>query len=86
MLIAICPHCGISVESMDARFIAESTDLIGDPVLGSDIPLRFRPTSFNAAAEPIDPGGTPSPRPACPSCRAEWPCGHWNVASQGTES
>ncbi|MBT4767335.1 MAG: hypothetical protein HOO04_03140, partial [Phycisphaerae bacterium] len=55
MLIAICPHCGISVESMDARFIAESSDLLGDPVLGSDIPLRFRPTSFNAAAEPIDP-------------------------------
>jgi hypothetical protein len=74
-----CPWCGHKSEPADARFIAESPSLCGDPMLGADQMLRFRPCRFNTDSQPIDPGGTTATRPACPACRCEWPESMWEA-------
>ncbi len=78
-----CPWCGVPASSSDPRFIAASPSLQGDPVLGPDHQLRFRPTRFDAGGCPIDPEGTLSPIPACQSCRHEWPAAIWSSKSAG---
>jgi len=72
-----CPWCGHKSEAADARFIAESPSLCGDPLLGPDQMLRFRPSRFSTGSQPIDPNGTTATRPACPACRCEWPERIW---------
>ena len=74
-----CPWCGHKSEAADARFIAESPSLCGDPILGPDQMLRFRPSQFNTSSQPIDPKGTTATRPACPTCRREWPKRIWTA-------
>ncbi len=77
MLIVTCPSCDQVIQASDSRFVAESPDLMGDPVLGPDHPLRFRPMTFDADGIPLDPSGALAPTPACPLCRAKWPSDHW---------
>ena len=72
-----CPWCGHKSEAADARFIAESPSLCGDPILGPDQMLRFRPCRFSIGSQPIDPIGATATRPACPACRCEWPERIW---------
>jgi ribosomal protein S27AE len=86
MLTLTCPNCGTSVESANARFISESPTLLGDPILGPDAPLRFRPVKFTAGGFPVDPAGFEATRPACPKCRAEWPVGFWSTAPHGADA
>jgi hypothetical protein len=55
------------------RFIAESPTLVGDPIVGSEEPLRFLPTRFDRQGRAIDPGGAVCMRLACPVCHLELP-------------
>lgn len=79
MLTVTCPTCHATIPSHKARFISESPALMGDPVLGPDAALRFRPMRFTAGGFPVDPTGAEATRPACPDCRAEWPVGFWKA-------
>ncbi|MDP7029750.1 MAG: hypothetical protein QF733_05980 [Phycisphaerales bacterium] len=78
-----CPWCGHDTDAADARFIAASPTLAGDPVLGAAAQLRFLPCNFDAGARPLDPAGAPSTRPACPACRVEWPTPIWYARGYG---
>ncbi len=79
MLRVTCPSCGAQVEASNARYVACSPSLVGDPVLGPEAALRFRPTRFDAGGTPIDPEGAPTTTPACPVCRAAWPDSIWRT-------
>ncbi len=68
-----CPQCWSPFPSSDVRFIAESPTLAGDPIVGSDEPLRFLPTRFDRQGRAIDPGGAVCMRMACPVCHLELP-------------
>lgn len=68
-----CPHCWTVFPLEDALYVSRHPDLLGDPVLGSDAPSRFKPTRFTAEGHAIDPGGHPCLEMACPNCHLEVP-------------
>lgn len=72
-----CPHCGHRFDALSCRFIAESAASGLDPLAGVSLPadaaLRFLPGRFGSDGFPIDPGGAPCRRIACPRCRVEIP-------------
>jgi hypothetical protein len=69
----ICPYCWSRFQPEDILFIASHPDLVGDPVLGRDVPLRFLPTRFTPEGLAIDAGGVISPDMACPNCHMRLP-------------
>ncbi len=68
-----CPYCWTSWRPIEARFLAESQDLVGDAVLGRDSPLRFLPTRYTNRGHALDPNGAVCTRIACPNCHLEVP-------------
>lgn len=74
---ADCPRCGHRFDPLSCRFIAESAASGLDPLAGVSLPadalLRFLPGRFGSDGFPIDPGGAPCRRIACPRCREEIP-------------
>ena len=66
-----CPFCQSQCTPAEIRFLAEDT-LRGDPVLGPEAAVRFRPIHFTPDGHAIAPDGSASTTPACPSCRAAW--------------
>ncbi len=68
-----CPHCWNSFPPDRALWIAQHPDLIGDPRLGADQPLRFLPTRFNVDGAAIDSRGFPCHVLACPNCHLPVP-------------
>lgn len=53
--------------------IAQHENLRGDPVLGTDVQLRFFASRFNDLGQGIDAMGLPCPDLACPHCRRKLP-------------
>jgi len=66
-----CPFCDSQCTPAEVRFLADDT-LRGDPVLGPQATVRFRPVRFTPDATAIAPDGGTSVTPACPTCRAAW--------------
>ncbi len=69
----ICPHCWHEFSPTDTLWISEGDELLGDPRLGDDQPLRFLPCRFNIDGLAIDPSGFNCTRLACPNCHLEIP-------------
>ena len=69
----VCPNCWREFPPAQVRFIAESSRLRGDPVLGPLEQLRFRAMRFDAAGNAIDPDDARCNRMACPTCHIEFP-------------
>lgn len=63
-----CPHCWLSFEAHDVLWIAQHSELVGDPVLGPEAAARFLPSRFNAAGEALDGRDMPCQILACPRC------------------
>jgi hypothetical protein len=63
-----CPTCGDSLAASEILWVSRHPELLGDPILGSQEPSRFRPSRFNAAGEAIDAGDLPCHLLACPRC------------------
>ncbi len=68
-----CPHCWTAFPPERVLWIAQHPDLIGDPRLGSDQPLRFLPTRFNIEGRAIDSRGFACHQLACPNCHLPVP-------------
>jgi hypothetical protein len=66
---ARCPHCWSPLFSNQLLSIATHESLRGDPLLGPDEMLRFKPDSFNSQDLALDETGTPCLEHACPHCR-----------------
>ena len=66
-----CPHCWTVFPLEDALYVSRHPELLGDPILGSDVPSRFKPSRFTTEGHAIDPGGYPCLELACPSCHLE---------------
>lgn len=65
----ICPRCWHSFNVDGILAIAQHPELVGDPVLGPNEPLRFLPSRFTPEGQPIDAHGVPCLDLACPRCR-----------------
>ncbi len=63
-----CPHCWHIFKPESILWIAEHSDLLGDPVLGQEQHIRFLPSRFTVAGEAIDPRGATCRQMACPRC------------------
>ena len=63
-----CPHCWHVFSTSDVLFVSQHGELLGDPVLGPEAALRFRPSRFNLAGEALDACNTPCQLLACPRC------------------
>jgi len=83
MVDLTCPWCGEHASPEEARFISESPAGVSDPVLGRGMPLRFKPTRFDAGARALDPDGRPACTPACHACRRAWPGNWWSATRRG---
>jgi hypothetical protein len=70
-----CPHCWHVFPTDDALFISQHGELLGDPVLGPEAQLRFRPSRFNIEGEALDARDTPCQILACPRCHLSIPRG-----------
>ena len=68
-----CPHCWTVFPFEDVLYVARHPELLGDPMLGQDVPSRFKPTRFTAEGQAVDPGGYACLEMACPSCHLEVP-------------
>jgi len=66
-----CPNCWHVFPPEDILFVAKHTDLVGDPVLGTNEFLRFGPTRFNVKGEALDPRGVATSEMACPRCHLQ---------------
>jgi hypothetical protein len=66
-----CPNCWNVFPPEDILFVAKHTDLVGDPVLGSNEFLRFGPARFNVKGEALDPRGVATSEMACPRCHLQ---------------
>lgn len=69
----VCPHCWQKFSLDHLYYIAAHPELVGDSVLGSDAPLRFLPTIFNATGLPLDSRGMVCTDMACPRCHLRIP-------------
>jgi hypothetical protein len=68
-----CPHCWNVFPPDRALWISQHPDLLGDPRLGSEQPIRFLPTRFNIEGAAIDARGFPCHGLACPKCHLTVP-------------
>lgn len=68
-----CPHCWHVFPVYDVLYIASHPDLLGDPRLGPEHPLRFLPTRFTPDCAALDVKEMPCRRLACPRCHLEIP-------------
>ena len=63
-----CPHCWHVFPVDELLWVSRHAELTGDPVLGAEAALRFRPSRFTAAGEALDARDTPCQTLACPRC------------------
>jgi len=63
-----CPNCWEPFAPAQTVWISSHPDLIGDPLLGPDEPLRFLPTRFRPNGDALDARGQVCHRIACPRC------------------
>jgi len=63
-----CPHCWHRFPPEEVNWVSAHSDLVGDPLLGSDIQQRFLPTRFDADGLAIDVKGVACQQLACPNC------------------
>lgn len=68
-----CPCCWEFFSASELVCIAAHPDLVGDPILGEDAMLRFKPEQTNAAGLPLDSKGVPCSEYACPHCHCKLP-------------
>ena len=68
-----CPHCWERWPATEVRFVSESPDFLGDPILGQDAHFRFLPSRYTLAGQALDPSGVVCRRMACPRCHGELP-------------
>ncbi|HXY33745.1 MAG TPA: hypothetical protein VEI07_05920 [Planctomycetaceae bacterium] len=68
-----CPHCWLRFAPEEIKWIAAHSDLVGDPLLGSDAPQRFLPSRFNVEGLAIDVKGVACHLLACPRCHLTVP-------------
>jgi len=68
-----CPHCWHRFSPADILWVAQHSDLMGDPVLGPEKPRRFLPTRFTAEGQAIDGRGSVCQVLACPRCHLAIP-------------
>ncbi len=68
-----CPHCWEQFPPQNLLWVAEHSDLLGDPRLGPDFAQRFLPTRFTVAGEAIDAKEFPCHQLACPNCHLNVP-------------
>ncbi|MCK6486261.1 MAG: FHA domain-containing protein [Phycisphaerae bacterium] len=68
-----CHHCWYQFAPDEVLWIARHQDLSGDPVVGPNAPLRFRPSRFNVKGEAIDARNIPCSDLACPRCHLSVP-------------
>ena len=68
-----CPHCWHRFSPDEILWIAEHTDLLGDPRLGSEEQQRFLPTRFNVDGAALDARSFACHGLACPNCHLELP-------------
>lgn len=68
-----CPCCWQTSAPEDLLFIAGHPDLVGDPVLGRDEPLRFLASRFTPDGTALDAGGMICTDRACPRCHLRLP-------------
>ena len=80
--VCICPHCWTVFPIEDALFVARSPGLLGDPLLGSGVPRRFKASRFTTDGRALDPSGTPCDENACPNCHLKIPCSHIEMPSE----
>jgi hypothetical protein len=69
----LCPVCWTRFDLGDVMHIAQHESLHGDPILGSDAPLRFFASRFNDMGQALDAMGMACPDMACPHCRRKLP-------------
>lgn len=74
----VCPICWLRFDRPDVLWIADHPDLLGDPTLGPDHMLRFRPIQFDGNGA-LDPKGNPTNDIACPHCKRRLPVGFLTV-------
>jgi hypothetical protein len=68
-----CVNCWECFPPENVLWVAEHQDLLGDPLLGEEEPMRFLPTRFTVSGDAIDARGLPCYRVACPECHLPLP-------------
>ena len=69
-----CPSCWLTFKPEETLSIAAHPDLLGDPILGEDDMLRFRPSAWDEASGfPLDACGSTCTEYACPHCLLKLP-------------
>lgn len=68
-----CPSCWGKFSLEEIKWIATSSELVGDPRLGEYEQLRFLPRHFTPNGMAIDEKGGHCSRLACPNCHLEFP-------------
>lgn len=68
-----CPHCWHVFPIDELLWVSRHAELLGDPVLGADAPLRFRPSRFTAGGDALDARDNPCQVLACPRCHLTIP-------------
>lgn len=71
--ILICPHCWQHFSHESILYIAKHSELVGDPILGTEAQQRFLPSRFTPKGHAIDSHGMESEDMACPRCHLEIP-------------
>ncbi|MDO4559173.1 MAG: hypothetical protein Q4C47_09420, partial [Planctomycetia bacterium] len=68
-----CPHCWETFPAEDTLYISQHPELLGDPRLGPDVPMRFLPLRFRVDGAALDPKEFPTTFLACPHCHLPVP-------------
>jgi hypothetical protein len=69
----VCPHCWHRFRPDEVLWIAAHPELVGDPLLSAEDPVRFLPSRFTPEGHALDPLGGRTRRLACPRCHLEIP-------------